>query len=137
MSTPQRNRTLMIAVDPYVGDVVRTQTLLVLVQARLSDDGAFCPEARNLSQLRDAFTSMRGYEDPYPLKCVDPADRRRAAAVAMTWACERRSAPDNNGPISPETLGRSPPTASPPGRWTGSASGSTRATRRQTTRRRT
>lgn len=116
MSTRQRNRTLMIAVDPYVGDVVRTQTIQVLefTHHLYEDISSFCPEAQyNLSVIfRDAFAVMDalGWERPaepperveIPLTAghVDQLHRRRHDLGLAN--IDRL--PEDNGPISPETL---------------------------------
>jgi hypothetical protein len=116
MSTPQRNRTLMIAVSPYVGDVVRTQTLLVLefTHHLYEDISSFCPEAQfALSVIfRDAFAVIdtlgwqRPDEPPERVEVPLTAGhieqlRRRRHDLGMT---NIDRLPEDNGPISPETL---------------------------------
>jgi hypothetical protein len=116
MSTPQRNRTLMIAVDPSVGDVLRTQTLLVLefTHHLYEDISSFCPEAQYALSVifRDAFAVIDavGWQRPdepperveVPLTAGHVEQlRRRRYDLAMT---NIDRLPDDNGPISPETL---------------------------------
>ena len=116
MSTPQRIPTLMIAVDPHVADVVRTQTIQVLELTHhlYEDISSFCPEAQyNLSVIfRDAFAVMDalGWERPaepperveIPLTAghVDQLHRRRHDLGLQNIDL----LPEDNGPISAETL---------------------------------
>jgi hypothetical protein len=115
MSTPQRNRTLMIAVDPYVGDVLRTQTLLVLefTHHLYEDSSSFCPEAQYALSVifRDAFAVIdalgwqRPDEPPERVEVPLTAGhieqlRHRRYDLGMT---NIDRLPENNGPISPET----------------------------------
>jgi hypothetical protein len=116
MSTPQRNRTLMIDVSPYVGDVLRTQTLLVLefTHHHYEDISSFCPEAQYaLSEIfRDAFAvidalgwqrpdeSPERLEVPLTVEHIEQL-RRRRHDLGMT---NIDRLPENNGPISPELL---------------------------------
>jgi hypothetical protein len=116
MSIPQRNRTLMIAVDPYVGDVVRTQTLLVLefTHDLFEDISSFCPEAQYALSVifRDAFAvrDALGWERPAePPECVEipltsgHIEQLRHRRHDLGLANIDRL-PENNGPISPELL---------------------------------
>jgi hypothetical protein len=116
MSTYQRNRTLLIAVDPHLGDVLRTQTILVLEFAHhlYEDISSFCPEAQHALSViwRDAFDVMdalgwrRPAESPATIEVPLTAGhieqlRHRRCDLAMT---NLDLLPEDNGPISPEFL---------------------------------
>ena len=146
MSTSQRNRTLLIDVSPYVGDVLRTQTLLVLefTHHLYEDISSFCPESQYALSViyRDAFAVIdalgwqRPDEPPERVEVPLTAGhieqlRHRRYDLGMT---NIDRLPENKGPISRRSSRRSPSTVALPGCWTGSSSGSTRATRRRTTR---
>ena len=116
MSTSQHSRALMVAVDRHVGDVLRTQTLLVMEFARhlYEDISSFCPEAQYAVSViyRDAFAVMDalGWQRPEePLERVEVPltaghiEQLRHRHRDLGLASIDRL-PENSGPISPDTL---------------------------------